>query len=370
MKNSKFEPFPPAVEAEDVPSGSLSPSPPPPTFTGRLQLKDFMFKRDTGVEVRRSPRLSTIPSASAPSPTAGVGDASRSESRSKKNTFASPSSLSRALSSKRKSPLTEEEEDDESSSSPSKRSPKKSKTKTKTPASYAPPSTYAHLSHLPDAICPGLLVLFIGLNPGIQTARTGHAYAHPTNLFWRLLYSSGVTPRLCSPTEDRQMPSLYSLGLTNIVARPSRNGAELSKKEMDDGVEILEEKVREYKPEAVCVVGKSIWESLWRVKHGRAIKSSEFRYGWQDLGLNMGLSSSSALTSAEEEKEQEETVSEEWKGARVFVATSTSGLAATLKPHEKEAVWRELGGWVERRREERKEGKVTATPPGVVERGC
>ncbi|KAL3958807.1 hypothetical protein ACCO45_006969 [Purpureocillium lilacinum] len=59
---------------------------------------------------------------------------------------------------------------------------------------YAPPSTYAHLPHLPDAILPNLIVLFVGLNPGVQTARTGHAYAHPSNLFWKLLFSSGITP--------------------------------------------------------------------------------------------------------------------------------------------------------------------------------
>jgi G:T/U-mismatch repair DNA glycosylase len=41
-----------------------------------------------------------------------------------------------------------------------------------------------------------------------------------------------------------------------------------------------------------------------------------------------------------------------WKGARVFVASSTSGLAATLSLEEKERIWRELGEWVENRREE------------------
>jgi TDG/mug DNA glycosylase family protein len=218
-------------------------------------------------------------------------------------------------------------------------------------SSYAPPSTYAHLSLLPDAIAPNLLVLFIGLNPGVQTARTGHAYAHPTNHFWRLLDLSGVTPRLCSPTEDRQMPTLYSLGLTNIVARPSRNGAELSKGEMDAGVAILEEKVRRWRPETVCVVGKSIWESLWRVRHGRGIKASEFSYGWQDEGENMGLLEGGRQR--EEEKEQGVVYNADWKGARIFVATSTSGLAATLKPKEKEEIWRQLGEWTEKRRAER-----------------
>ncbi|KAK9241495.1 hypothetical protein V1506DRAFT_550546 [Lipomyces tetrasporus] len=44
----------------------------------------------------------------------------------------------------------------------------------------------------------------------------------------------------------------------------------------------------------------------------------------------------------------------EWKGARVFVATTTSGLAAGMRPEEKEAVWKVLGSWVKERREQRK----------------
>ncbi|ETS00672.1 DNA glycosylase, partial [Trichoderma reesei RUT C-30] len=216
-------------------------------------------------------------------------------------------------------------------SSPS--SPAKKK-RTKPSSGYAPPSTYAHLPELPDAVAPNLLVFFIGLNPGIETARSGHAYAHPSNLFWKLLYSSGVTPRPCHFSEDRRMPELYSLGLTNIVARPSRNGAELSKQEMDDGVSILEDKARKWRPESMCVVGKSIWESIWRVRHGAPVGKA-FKYGWQDESENMGV------------------IAGEWPGARVFVATSTSGLAASMSLAEKQAVWNQLGSWVKTRRAER-----------------
>lgn len=201
---------------------------------------------------------------------------------------------------------------------------------------YAPPSTYAHLPLLPDTLAENLLVLFVGLNPGIQTARTGHAYAHPSNRFWKFLYSSGITPRPCRAEEDRSMPRLYALGHTNIVARPSRNGAELSKQEMDDGVAVLENKVRKWRPESVCVVGKSIWESIWRVRHvNRPLGKKAFQYGWQEDGENMGV------------------VPGEWAGARVFVASSTSGLAATLSTAQKQEIWNELGTWVKTRRAER-----------------
>ena len=108
---------------------------------------------------------------------------------------------------------------------------------------------------------------------------------------------------------------------------------------MDEGVAILEEKIRKYRPESVAIVGKSIWESIWRVRHGRKCGKDDFRYGWQDVSENMGI------LEAED--------GEGWPGARVFVTTTTSGLAAGMRPHEKEEVWRGLGEWVKQRRIEK-----------------
>ncbi|KAI9846626.1 MAG: hypothetical protein M1838_001225 [Thelocarpon superellum] len=210
---------------------------------------------------------------------------------------------------------------------------------------------------LPKTVRP----VFVGVNPGVRTAQTGHAYAHPSNLFWKLLYSSGITPRQCKPEEDQDMPALYMLGFTNIVARPTKDQSELSKAEMDARVVVLEEKIARWKPEAVCIVGKGIWESIWRVRHQRAIRPAEFRYGWQDESENMGMgvprTKMQGWVIAGHEKDavapHQEREHARWSGARVFVATSTSGLAASMRPEEKEAVWKPLGEWVRRRREER-----------------
>ncbi|OJD24656.1 hypothetical protein ACJ73_03976 [Blastomyces percursus] len=198
--------------------------------------------------------------------------------------------------------------------------------------------------NLRDTIPHNLVLLFIGVNPGIMTGQTGHVYAHPSNLYWKLLHSSGITDYRHPPSDTYRLPELYSVGNTNIVARPTKDASQLSRKEMDDGVPVLERKVREKRPEAVCLVGKGIWEAVWRVRRGRAIRKEEFRYGWQDDGERMGKTKG-------------------WKGARVFVATTTSGLAAGMTMAEKQAVWDELGEWVKRRRDEReKKGipKVTA----------
>lgn len=223
---------------------------------------------------------------------------------------------------------------------------------------YAPPETYAHLSPLQDTLEPNLICVFIGLNPGIvctfsllsflpspmarliclpfqQTAETGHAYAHRSNHFWHLLHNSGLTPSPSKlpPSATSSLPSLYNLGNTNIVSRPSRNGAELKPAELDAGVAILEEKVAKFRPECVCIVGKSIWESIWRVRYKKRL-GKEFTYGWQD-DERMGV------------------VDGEWEGARIFVATTTSALAASMRLAEKEEIWKELGNWVQQTRADR-----------------
>ena len=104
-----------------------------------------------------------------------------------------------------------------------------------------------------------------------------------------------------------------------------------------------------YCPEVACVVGKGIWESVYRVRHaGRPLPAAEFRYGWQrGDAARMGV--------VEDEDAVAEGGKGSWPGARVFVASSTSGLAASLRPEEKERIWKELGDWCVARRKERGE---------------
>ena len=218
-------------------------------------------------------------------------------------------------------------------------------TKKRTSSKYADPSKYAHLSPLIDILEPNLICVFVGTNPGVQTATAGHAYAHPSNHFWKLLHSSGLTDRRLKPQEDRSLPALYCMGNTNIVSRPSKDAAELSKAEMAAGTADLDAKFLKYKPEAVCIVGKGIWESIWRYRYGKNMGKGEFEYGWQDEKHNMGK--------CMEGKEEVDGNGGLWRGARVFVTTSTSGLAASLKPAEKEAIWKPFGEWVQKRRVER-----------------
>ncbi|HWI63971.1 MAG TPA: mismatch-specific DNA-glycosylase, partial [Symbiobacteriaceae bacterium] len=84
-----------------------------------------------------------------------------------------------------------------------------------------------NLPPLPDLLGPGLKIVFIGFNPGETSARTGHYYGYPGNRFWWLLWQSGLTDRLISPTEDVTVPERYGIGMTDLVDRPSKSSGDL-----------------------------------------------------------------------------------------------------------------------------------------------
>ena len=92
----------------------------------------------------------------------------------------------------------------------------------------------AYGKRIPDVIAPGLDVLFVGINPSLYSAAVGHHFARPGNRFWPTLHASGLTPRLVSAFEDRQLLQ-WGLGVTNIVAAATARADELSNQQLRAG---------------------------------------------------------------------------------------------------------------------------------------
>ncbi|ORX82312.1 DNA glycosylase [Basidiobolus meristosporus CBS 931.73] len=126
--------------------------------------------------------------------------------------------------------------------------------------SFAPAEVYAHLNPLVDIIAENLDILFVGINPGVKSASSGHHFAGRNNAFWPGLYKSGLLKEPMTPQEDASLPAKYNYGITNLVQRPSRSSSELSKEEVKDAVPSLLEKIKKYHPTIVCFIGKGIFE--------------------------------------------------------------------------------------------------------------
>ncbi len=111
-------------------------------------------------------------------------------------------------------------------------------------------------------IAPDLDVLFCGINPGLYTAAIGHHFGRPGNRFWPALYSAGITPRLLTPYEERELLD-YGYGITNLVARATATAAEITKAELVEGSKILEAKVKRYAPRMVAFLGVTAYRAAF-----------------------------------------------------------------------------------------------------------
>jgi mismatch-specific thymine-DNA glycosylase len=167
------------------------------------------------------------------------------------------------------------------------------------------------MQSLPDYLQPGLRVVFVGFNPGTRSAAVGHYYAGRGNVFWPLLYESGLLPDALSYADDARILE-FGIGLTDLVKRPTRSSSELSLAEARAGAVLLQSKLLTCAPRVVCYNGKGVY--AWY--SGRRI-------------VTLGL--------------QDDTIGQ----ARVFVVPSTSARNGRLHREEKATYFRELRRFVD-----------------------
>ena len=136
-------------------------------------------------------------------------------------------------------------------------------------------SQQRHL-RLRDRIQPGVLVIFVGINPGLRSAETGHHFAGHSNRFWKLLHESKLVSKPLTYQEDWRLPE-WHLGLTNIIGRCTAGIDVLDPVEYRQGVASLKRKIRHYRPHIVAFLGVTIFRMLFSLK--------EHSKGPLDLGV-------------------------------------------------------------------------------------
>jgi TDG/mug DNA glycosylase family protein len=115
---------------------------------------------------------------------------------------------------------------------------------------------------VPDVIAPDLAVLFVGINPGLYSAATGHHFARPGNRFWPALFRAGLTPRLFSPYEDGALLAL-GYGITNVVSRATAGADELSTAELAEGGRKLAERIAQFRPRCAAFLGIGAYRAAY-----------------------------------------------------------------------------------------------------------
>jgi TDG/mug DNA glycosylase family protein len=120
----------------------------------------------------------------------------------------------------------------------------------------------AALPLLRDRIRPGVRVLFVGINPGVRSALTGHHFAGFSNRFWKLLYDARLVPEPITYVDDERLPE-WGYGITNVIPRATPGIDTLTRDEYVVGSARLRRKIQRYRPQVVALVGITVFRALF-----------------------------------------------------------------------------------------------------------
>ncbi len=167
---------------------------------------------------------------------------------------------------------------------------------------------------LRDRIQPGVRVLFVGINPGVRSAMTGHHFAGPSNRFWKLLYESRLVDESIGHKDDDRLAE-WGYGITNLVPRASPGIDDIRPAEYVAGWRALDRKIRRHRPAVVALVGVTLYRAILPLVDGTSGGTLRIRPGLQPLTIH---------------------------GARVFVLPNPSGRNANFSYAEMLAAFRGL----------------------------
>ena len=125
-----------------------------------------------------------------------------------------------------------------------------------------------------DVIAADLKVLFVGINPGLYSAATGHHFARPGNRFWPALHLAGFTSRQLAAWEQNELLK-DGYGITNLVNRGTATADQLAPEEFVQGRRRLAAKVRRYRPGVVAFLGVGAYCHAFECKLARVGRQPE-----------------------------------------------------------------------------------------------
>lgn len=107
---------------------------------------------------------------------------------------------------------------------------------------------------LPDYLRPSLKLLFIGLNPGLYSARAGKYFARKTNRFWPALSASRFFGSEVTAGDEKRLFE-RGIGFTDVVKRATAQIDELTRDEITAGAKMLRRKLEKFSPRVACFIG-------------------------------------------------------------------------------------------------------------------
>ena len=126
---------------------------------------------------------------------------------------------------------------------------------------------------LPDYLGPNLDLVFVGINPGLHSAQRGHYFANLRNRFWQAFNAAKMTPVPLTPDTDSTCLK-YSIGMTDVVKRPTASMSDLKPVEFTEGAVLLQAKLLECQPLVVCFNGVTGYRHYAKQDSKKAVANS------------------------------------------------------------------------------------------------
>jgi TDG/mug DNA glycosylase family protein len=118
---------------------------------------------------------------------------------------------------------------------------------------------------LPDYLCGGLDIVFVGINPGAYSASVGKYFATSTNRFWRAFSRSGIVDinRDLIPGDEAWLNDA-GVGFTDVVKRASASASNLKAADYRYWAPRTLQKLEEHAPLVVCFNGLTGYQAFAR----------------------------------------------------------------------------------------------------------
>ena len=119
------------------------------------------------------------------------------------------------------------------------------------------------MARLRDILAEQLDVVFCGMAAGATSAARGHYYAGPGNKFWRLLFSTRLTPHLLQPDQDSRVIE-WGVGLTDLNKKDAGADSTLAKANFD--IDAFIGRMAAHRPKRVAFNGKAAAKKVFGAK--------------------------------------------------------------------------------------------------------
>lgn len=138
---------------------------------------------------------------------------------------------------------------------------------------------------LPDLAGPGIRLLIVGINPGLQSAAM-QAHFSRRGRFYPALFRAGILDRVIDASagfkpEDRAHIIDRGVGITSLVPSATRRADELDAAQLHAGAASLAERVAQLRPVVVAMLGITAYRAAFDRRHAVVGRQPELLGGSQ-----------------------------------------------------------------------------------------